>query len=479
MTNKRVAIYIRVSTEEQAKEGFSINAQKEKLVKFAESQDWDIVGLYIDEGISAKDMNRPELQQMMVGIQNKEIDVVLVYKLDRLTRAVNDLHSLLEQFDKYNVGFRSATEVFDTTSAIGRLFITIVGAMAQWERENLGERVSMGKEQKARQGEYNNTNGVYGYDYVDGKLVPNAYEVAILNEMYDKYIQGWSVRRICADLLARNIPGKRNGRWGPSTVTSILKSPLYIGDITFGYHRKRTHMFRIGGNHEPIVTEEKFYEAAAIRNKRQKFMARKLSGDDVIFGEILYCKLCGRKVGPMQRHRTDNIVQVAYICNGRRDITCNAPSFTQHILERVFLEELETIVNTPIDYGRLENDLVTNNISTNVKNYGSELEKLKIKKKKLLDLLIDETITKDEYSAKIKEVNELEKYYKDEMDKNVPINPKIETIVKLKEMKKNIRTILDGWEQLPNSQKKMFIMKFIERIEVYNNKRKYELLIKL
>ncbi|MGF9826753.1 recombinase family protein, partial [Brevibacillus agri] len=131
----RTAVYMRVSTEDQAREGFSIPAQREKLLAYVHSQGWEVAAIYADEGISAKDTNRPALKRLLRDIREGNIDVVLVYRLDRLTRSVLDLYRLLQEFEKYDVRFKSCTEVYDTTTAIGRLFITLVAALAQWERE--------------------------------------------------------------------------------------------------------------------------------------------------------------------------------------------------------------------------------------------------------------------------------------------------------------------------------------------------------
>lgn len=128
-SNKSVGIYVRVSTDEQAKEGYSISAQKEKLKAYCVSQGWASFKFYVDEGKSAKDTHRPSLELLLRHIEQGIIDTVLVYRLDRLTRSVRDLYTLLDYFDKYNAVFRSATEVYDTGSATGRLFITLVAAI--------------------------------------------------------------------------------------------------------------------------------------------------------------------------------------------------------------------------------------------------------------------------------------------------------------------------------------------------------------
>jgi site-specific DNA recombinase len=166
----KVAAYIRVSTEEQVKEGYSISAQKHRLEAYAISQGWEVVQFYVDEGISAKDLNRPELQRMIKNLEEGVFDCVLVYRLDRLTRSVLDLYKLLNIFEKHNIKFKSATEVYDTTTAMGRMFITIVAALAQWERENLGERVRMGMQEKARGGKWVINVPPFGYERVEDGL---------------------------------------------------------------------------------------------------------------------------------------------------------------------------------------------------------------------------------------------------------------------------------------------------------------------
>src|SRR5690625_4514453 len=123
----RTAIYVRVSTEEQSQEGYSISAQKERCTRFIESQpDWDLVKIYADPGYSAKDLKRPSMKQLIEDVEKDYFDVIVVYRLDRLVRSVLDLHHLLKLFEKNRVMFKSVIEVFDTTTAMGRFFITMV-----------------------------------------------------------------------------------------------------------------------------------------------------------------------------------------------------------------------------------------------------------------------------------------------------------------------------------------------------------------
>src|SRR5690606_20802886 len=138
-----VGIYIRVSTREQVLEGYSIDAQKENLTNYCKSQGWKDYQFYVDEGISAKDTKRPQLQKLLADIEDGQIKMILVYRLDRFTRSVTDLYQMLDMIDKHGCSFKSATEIYDTSSAMGRMFIGLVALLAQWERENMGERIEV------------------------------------------------------------------------------------------------------------------------------------------------------------------------------------------------------------------------------------------------------------------------------------------------------------------------------------------------
>ncbi len=265
----RTAIYTRVSSQMQVEEGFSLPAQLERLRAYCASQDWDVTDIYTDEGESAKSTDRPELQRMLTDIKEKKIDIVLVYRLDRLTRSVLDLYELLKIFDMHNVGFKSSTEVFDTTTAMGRLFITIVAALAQWERENLGERVKFGSRQKAKTGQLVTPRELFGYNLANGKLVINENEAEIVREIFRLYLSGNGMIRILKWLNDPDYPqlGRKMSHWSHHSLNYLISNPFYAGYIRYDKSAKEAIIEK--ADHEPIINEEIFERAQEIKKERR------------------------------------------------------------------------------------------------------------------------------------------------------------------------------------------------------------------
>lgn len=153
--NIKAVGYVRVSTEEQAREGISLEAQKNSIRAYAESQNWELLSIYEDIGVSGKSLARPALQQLMNKLKSEDIDVLLVYRVDRLTRKQKDLWYLFEDvFDCNNVGFKSVTESFDTTTAQGKAFLGMLGIFAQLERETISDRTKFTLNNKRKNQEH-------------------------------------------------------------------------------------------------------------------------------------------------------------------------------------------------------------------------------------------------------------------------------------------------------------------------------------
>ncbi len=248
----QVAIYTRVSTEDQAKEGFSLDAQLEKLRAYCTARSWTIQGEYVDDGYSGRKTKRPAYASMMEKID--EWDALLVIKMDRIHRNSKNFMLMMEDLNKKGKEFVSMMESLDTSTAMGRFVMDIIQRIAQLESEQIGERVYIGMEQKAKtNGGMLGFNIPYGYDYINGKLVVNNSEAIIVKDIFDMYRNKLSMKKIAEILNQKNIPTKLNKIWGPQTVSIILKNPLYCGFLHWGDYLNP-------GEHIPIIDKNIFNE---------------------------------------------------------------------------------------------------------------------------------------------------------------------------------------------------------------------------
>jgi DNA invertase Pin-like site-specific DNA recombinase len=221
----RTAGYVRVSTDRQADLGISLEAQEAKIRAIATVRGDELSEVIVDGGESAKDLNRPGVQRLLELVENEKIDAVIVAKLDRLTRSVKDLSRMLELFEKRRVALISVAESLDTGSAAGRLVITIMGAVSQWEREAIGERTRDALRHKRSQGQRVG-NIAFGFQLgPDGEhLEQSPTEQAALQEIRNLRSQGHSMRRIAATLNHRAYRTRRGTPWRLESVARVLKT---------------------------------------------------------------------------------------------------------------------------------------------------------------------------------------------------------------------------------------------------------------
>jgi site-specific DNA recombinase len=260
--------YCRVSTEEQAAEGFSIDGQAEKLRTYAELHDLGPVTVVEDPGRSGKDLDRPGLQQVLAMVEAGHVRNVLVWRLDRLSRNLGDLILLADRFARAEVGLHSFTEKLDLSSATGRMFYNILGAFAQFYREQLAENVRLGMHQAARQGKWVNRPKM-GYDLVDGELVPNG-DAPIVQRIFELRSQGASYARI------EELTGVKF-----STARAIVHSRIYLGEVLLNGEW-------FPGRHAPLVKIEEFVAA-----HRGFVPGWRRQSRHVLAGRVR-CGLCGR-----------------------------------------------------------------------------------------------------------------------------------------------------------------------------------------
>lgn len=267
----RCAIYTRKSTDHNLDLEFnSLDAQREACEAYIKSQaheGWRLVpAFYDDGGISGASLERPALQALLSEIQAGKIDVVVVYKVDRLTRSLADFAKLVEQFDQHGVSFVSITQSFNTTTSMGRLTLNVLLSFAQFEREVIGERVRDKIAASKRKGIWVGGPVPLGYASVNKKLVIVPEEAETVREIFRRYLELGSVRLLAEDLdrsgiksKIRDLSGGRTsggGRFGVGALSHFLKNRFYIGDIAY---RGEIHP----GEHEPILDRAVFKEVQA------------------------------------------------------------------------------------------------------------------------------------------------------------------------------------------------------------------------
>jgi len=216
--------YVRVSSEEQAREGVSLAAQEARLKAFAVATNRDLGKVIIDDGQSAKTLARPGLREILDGVKRGRIGSLIVLKLDRLTRSVRDLGTLLDLFSRYDCDLVSVSESLDTASAAGRLMTNVLGSVAQWEREAIGERTAFALEHKRR------LHAVYspepfGWTRVGDSLIAHPQEQAALERAKVMAASGATLRQIGEEFVRLGVAPKRGGKkWHAACVRSILRS---------------------------------------------------------------------------------------------------------------------------------------------------------------------------------------------------------------------------------------------------------------
>lgn len=242
----RVATYSRVSTEEQAKDGFSLQAQQKRMRAYARSRGWDVVGEYIEKGESGRTIERPEYLRMMD--ESDKWDLLIVWKLDRIHRDSLNFSKMMAAMNKAEKGFVSIWENFDSTTMAGRFAMDIIMRVAQLESEIISERVSLGMQQKAHKGGCTGP-APYGYRNEDKELVPFEDEAKIVRWIFTMRYQGYTLDGIAYRLNMNEIPTKLGKKWNHDGISRILKNPTYAGYIHWnGIVTK--------GIHEPLITTE-------------------------------------------------------------------------------------------------------------------------------------------------------------------------------------------------------------------------------
>lgn len=452
-----IALYSRVSTQEQAEHGHSIDEQRDRMEKYCDAMGWTSRKNYTDAGFSGANTDRPALKQLIRDVKCGTVEKVLVYKLDRLSRSQKDTLMLIEDvFLVNNCDFISMSENFDTSSAFGRAMIGVLSVFSQLERETIKERMFMGKEARAKQGKYGGSRFVpIGYDYVNGELIVNDFEKLQIRQIFDDYIAGFGCKTIVKRLNEKGFTHKY-GKWIERSVRNTLTYKTYCGYIRFNgiWHK---------GTHEPIITEEIFETAKEISERKfaeaQTYNRRQGKATSYL-GGFLYCARCGAKMAKF-RKKNGNRIYYYYACNSRvrrepyliRDKNCDNPYQKMDVLDKIIFDEiLKLDFSSELKHSKSD-------VKDEKKTILKQIEKLDTQIDKLLDLYALGNVPLTSLQAKIDKLNEQKLALEMQLDHS---EPKL-THEKASQIAGSFQAILDGGDF---DEIRSVISDLIEKIEI-------------
>lgn len=472
----KAAIYVRVSTMEQAEEGYSLDEQIEKLSKYCEIKGWYIYKIYKDGGFSGANTDRPGLSDMIKDAKQQNFDTVLVYKLDRLSRSQKDTLYLIEDIlGKNNIAFVSLNENFDTSTAFGKAMIGILAVFAQLEREQIRDRLLMGKVGRARSGKAM-AWGIPPFGYILPESNREKYEIVpvqaeIVKKIYNDYLAGKLVSKICEELNASGHIGKGKP-WVHANMKRTLTNPVYAGYISY-----RGEVFE--ANHEPIVSKKTFdlvQEQIEIRQERayQKNNNPRPFQAKYLLSGLMKCGVCGARFEIVQyKPKADGSRIRYYKCVTQSSKThalsmwknpdgCTSPKYYVNDLEHKLLTELEKLKDDP----RLVKSYSNESNKIDVNALDKRLNTLNNQLKKLVTLFIDNDYPKDVIESKKKEIIDEKKLILEKKNYAEKDKPEVSSSEALYELDQIKVSMFD----LEYEDQKRIARKLIKEIVIYPNK---------
>lgn len=442
MTAEKTAIYVRVSTDAQREEGYSVEAQKEMAEAYVKSKGIKNFEFYVDGGFSGSNIERPALKQLIEDVKLGKINMVVVYKLDRLSRSQKDTLYLIEDvFNPHNVDFVSMNESMDTSTPLGRLMLGILSAFAQLERENIKERTRMGMKERVKSGLWPGGGRIpFGYDYdkKTGVLVPNK-DAQLVKKAYRLYSEGYSTAKI-AKLL---------GLKYEKLAYQILRRKSNAGYISYNGEEYK-------GMHEPIISEETYEKTMRLMEARSDIRRR---NSDYLLTGLIVCGKCGAKMR-YQKWGKDKCKIVCYSHDKSKphlvkDENCNNPPIDAFLVEDAVKEDLFAF-SVKKKSGKIKEEIL--NVSDILRERLSDgIKKLK----RLYGLYAngDDDILLDAINEQKAEIEEIKEKLKEEEKKS----EKSKTSA---EVKKKLETIADTWDYMEKSEKRAVILSVVERIVI-------------
>lgn len=465
---KSAGIYIRVSTFDQAREGFSLREQEERLKEFCKFKRYNIYKVYQDAGISAKNDKRPAYQEMIEDVKKGNINVIVALKLDRLTRSVYDIEKLMKFVNDYECDIDCMADESNTTTSNGRMVMRIMTSVSQNEIEKCSERTKFGMAGAIKNGHIPNRTGL-GFKRENKKLVPDPLTKDIIVRIFDLYLEGKSHQAIANIYNKEKVLGKTN--WYDSTIQKILSNELYKGDYV---NSKRTkHPTYYENVIEPIVSKEKWESCQYQKLRNARHYERTAT---YLFTNKLKCSKCGNFLGGHATTKTNGKKYYYYKCN-----TCKT-YFNEIDIEKelkAFMLELakqDDLINnyyTPFIKSKLEDK--TEDYKKEIKDLDKQLDRIKT-------AYIKGVVKLEDFDKEIKHIeyqkSDLEKRQKGQKqyeDLSFTLNDLL-IIQDIQEIEFYTNPdVLNNWSNKSKEDKQKIIGKYIDNITIEKKNNKFEI----
>ncbi len=455
-------LYLRVSTEDQAREGFSLPEQKERLEIFCKFKGYTIVDCYTDAGISAKTGNyRPEFERLKEDIKNKKINTIVALKLDRITRSIYDWEKLMTFLDENDAYLDCANDEINTTNANGKMVSRLLMSVSQNEIERTSERTKVGLAGAIKQGHLP-SQAPLGYKHENKKLVIDYSTKDVVVRIFELYYNGNSYQTISNILNEEQVLGKSN--WRDSTITAILENEVYKGDFV---HGKRTkHPTYYENVVEPLVSKGMWEDCQAQKKKNSRAYQRTLT---YLFLQKIRCPRCNNLMGGKATKKKNGNVYYYYYCN---DCKLN-------LKENVIEEYFENFINEIVEYDSVVNQfflpMIKQKFDEPKELLEKELDKQNAKLDRIRKAYIAGAFDLEEYNAEKKIVDEAISKMQNELNttniteelkftpQDILLKRDIDFINKVK-LKDEYKERTKTWKDYTREEKSDLIMKYVDDI---------------
>ena len=470
----RVAFYTRISTDEDHQK-YSLDAQRDRLEAYCTSQyeEYKVVKIYRDAS-SGTNMNRSGLEEMLYAAENKLFDVLIVFRVDRLSRNVRQLAQMVETLTEYGVVLRSSTEPFDTSNSAGKMMLQMLGVFAEFEHATIVERTKAGMERKARNGEWCGGFVPYGYQKVEGEIVIEEEEAAIVSRIFRNYVYGKKgATKIFKELNEAGLRKRSGILWENRAIINMLKNPFYTGVI-----RWNDSIFE--GKHDAIISDEIFKKTQRILEKRniQSNGKRFKKDSDFILTGLIFCGRCGKGLVGRSAHRNGHRHRYYACANRSYHKGCDLPFIRADVVEELTMKELQAIFKNPKLLEKIWK-YVDGQLAVKLPDKDKEVEKIQAdieSTKSALDRYFEAfeagTLKAEVLRDKMEELNLKLQQLEEE---KVNLDGQLDEL-RLKELNLSvIREYVETFETVmadgPNEKKKHLLKMLVEKVLVHNRDR--------